>query len=173
MKSANETVSDARTVDLVASAVLHTLSMSSIYSVLTATERVRDKVVAVVPIPAGLQWLGLPDFFMSLVAFLISFVGLVVDLNIMFVAQGAVNHAFNQDSSAQSRTRTSVVYPIYEQSDGFGSFSCVFGHHFTFRRNCRVVRDGPLYGLPVLEGAYPLVASSPLWGATIQMAKLA
>lgn len=40
VKTANETASDARTVDLVASAVLHTLSMSSIYLVhVTAAER--------------------------------------------------------------------------------------------------------------------------------------
>lgn len=130
-------------------------------------------MVAVVPIPAVLQWLGMSDFYMSLVAFLVSFAGLVVDLNIMFVAQSAVNHAFNQNSSAETRTRTSVFHPLYEQSDGFGLFSCVFGHHFAFWRNLRVVRDGSLYGLPVLEGAYPLVACSPLWGTTIQMAKLA
>lgn len=40
VKNANDTASDARSVDLVASAILHTLSMSSIYLVHgTATER--------------------------------------------------------------------------------------------------------------------------------------
>jgi len=89
VKNVNDTALEARTINMVASAVLHT------------------SMVIVVPVPAVLQWLGRPNFYASLVAYLVSFAALVVDLNVMFVAQSAVNHAFNQNSTAQSRT---VVY---------------------------------------------------------------